>query len=208
MTGQSSTPRDSKRTEATQNVIIRATLRLLAEEGIKAISITNVARIAGVNRGTVYVHFKDREELISAAMESAAKDLSKVIRSGREQGTKSRYQSLFHMFESLSLFLMENSVLAQIWLNQIILTDKRMDDFLSTEWMKIARLFVENESAQPGIDSEIMGMWTLSALFIWPIWVNAEKLPASERAVMAKRFAREILRTSMYGNIRPGYRPS
>jgi TetR/AcrR family transcriptional repressor of multidrug resistance operon len=46
------------------NIILAATLKLLASRGFHGFSIRDVAKEAGVATGTVYLYFDDREDLI------------------------------------------------------------------------------------------------------------------------------------------------
>ncbi|HLY56586.1 MAG TPA: hypothetical protein VKS60_13570, partial [Stellaceae bacterium] len=108
----------------------------------------------------------------------------------------------------LSLFLMNNPGLARVWLNEIVLSDKRDQDPLSREWIDGCMGFAKSEKAQPGIDGAVLAMWTLGAMLLWPLWVGAATLDQDEKRAMARRFAREILRGSLYGNLRPGWSPN
>ena len=52
--------------EATRREILQAALEVLAKDGPESLSVTEVARRAGVNRGTAYQHFPTREDLAHA----------------------------------------------------------------------------------------------------------------------------------------------
>jgi AcrR family transcriptional regulator len=47
----------------------RAALDALAEDGVAGVSVDRLARTLGITRGSFYWHFRDRRELIDAALE-------------------------------------------------------------------------------------------------------------------------------------------
>lgn len=53
----------------TKNDWVRAALEALAERGVTALSVDRLAKTLGATRGSFYWHFKDRGELIQAALE-------------------------------------------------------------------------------------------------------------------------------------------
>src|SRR6476659_4767260 len=56
-------PRDPA---ATREAILEAARTRLAIDGPEGLSLSEVAHLAGVNRGTAYQHFETREKLIKA----------------------------------------------------------------------------------------------------------------------------------------------
>lgn len=60
-------PRD---TEATKKRILDAANRLFYGEGIRAVSVDAVAETAGLTKRTLYYHFKSKDDLVAAYLES------------------------------------------------------------------------------------------------------------------------------------------
>lgn len=56
--------------QETREALIRAGVELFAEQGLDVPSLDAICARAGFTRGAFYVHFKDREDLIVAVMES------------------------------------------------------------------------------------------------------------------------------------------
>ena len=54
--------------QATRSALIRAALRLFNEEGFDGPSLDAICAEAGYTRGAFYVHFKNRDDLVAAAM--------------------------------------------------------------------------------------------------------------------------------------------
>ena len=48
----------------THSEMIEAAIRLISQEGVASLSIAAVARESGVDRTTIYYHFKDRDALV------------------------------------------------------------------------------------------------------------------------------------------------
>jgi TetR/AcrR family transcriptional regulator, transcriptional repressor for nem operon len=55
--------------EATREALVSAALSLIAEKGLDAPSLDDICARAGYTRGAFYVHFEDRDALITVVME-------------------------------------------------------------------------------------------------------------------------------------------
>jgi TetR/AcrR family transcriptional repressor of nem operon len=60
--------------DATRTRIIETASRVLRREGLDAVSIPKLMKAAGLTHGGFYVHFKDRDELVAAAVAHAARE--------------------------------------------------------------------------------------------------------------------------------------
>ena len=65
----------AERGEATRAALVRAAGELFAERGYAAVGTNDVVRHAGVTRGAMYHHFRDKKELFRAAYEETEKYL-------------------------------------------------------------------------------------------------------------------------------------
>ena len=63
--------------------------------------------------------------------------------------------------------------------------------------------FAKTGLAQPGIDTEVLSVLFLAGTFLWPVWARSHARTAKERERMAERFAREVLRLTLHGTLRP-----
>lgn len=63
------------------DVILRETTNLLAEQGCCELRVEDVARRAGVAKGTIYLDFQSKEHLVSTALEHAAEQMLSELRS-------------------------------------------------------------------------------------------------------------------------------
>lgn len=54
----------------TKDAIHEAVMEVIAEEGLQGITMSRVAKKAGVAKGTLYLYFKDKEDLVRSSIES------------------------------------------------------------------------------------------------------------------------------------------
>ena len=64
---------------ARERHILDSAWQLVANEGFLALKISELAKIAGVSIGTLYVHFESKEDLIIAMAMDAWKDMEQVL---------------------------------------------------------------------------------------------------------------------------------
>lgn len=98
-----------------REAILDATLNLLAYKGFHGFSIKQVAEQAGVGAGTVYLYFKDREDLILQLHTQIIEKVAQFIFA--EHNT---HQSLFNQYRQLCLsFWQVFSLYPEILLSKI-----------------------------------------------------------------------------------------
>ena len=61
--------RHERRRQQTRRLLIQTTLQLVLEKGYDAISIQDITDRADLGRGTFYIHFKDKEDVVWAAFQ-------------------------------------------------------------------------------------------------------------------------------------------
>lgn len=57
-------PRRTRNTEQTREQILEAARQLFIDEGYEAVSVRKIAERAKITHGTIYVHFKDKDDLL------------------------------------------------------------------------------------------------------------------------------------------------
>ena len=65
--------------------IQEATMRVIARKGMSAATMQEIAEEAGVAKGTIYLYFRDREELVEKTFETAMVQLMDEIDAALEQ---------------------------------------------------------------------------------------------------------------------------
>ena len=194
-------PRDP---DATREVILEAARTLLAKDGPEGISLSEVAHLAGVNRGTAYQHFETREKLIEATVAWASDKLFRAAFGDPETIGERRVDEvdIAAMTERLTAFAMENHELCRVWLMQVLASPDPSQDPFWREYCGSLERWAATDQAVPGIDAEVLSVMNLAGIFLWPIWARAHAETDSGRATLAQRFATETLRLSMYGSLR------
>jgi AcrR family transcriptional regulator len=199
-------PRDP---EATREVILEAARTLLAKDGPEGISLSEVAHLAGVNRGTAYQHFETREKLIQATTEWVSDKLFRAAFGDPATIGERRIDEvdIADMTDRLSDFAMENPELCRVWLLQLLASPDPAADPFWREYLGSLERWAKSDLAVPGIDAEVLSVMNLAGIFLWPIWARSHAEDAAARSRLARRFAKEVLRLSMYGSLRPDAYP-
>ncbi len=199
-------PRDP---EATRDAILAAAQNLLARRGPDAVSLSEVARVAGVNRGTAYQHFETRERLIEATVAWASDKLFRAAFGDPATLGDRRVEEVdvAAMTDRLTAFAMENPELCRVWLLQVLATPDPASDRFLGEYIGSLKRFAATDMAAPQVDAEVLSVLTLAGTFLWPVWAGSHAKEAAERDRLASRFSAEVLRLSLHGSMRAGAYP-
>lgn len=76
--------------DAKKRRILRAARRLLIRRGFSEIILDDVARSAGVAKGTLFLHYENKEELVSAVFADMVDQLGSILDQLRNSGRKGR----------------------------------------------------------------------------------------------------------------------
>ncbi len=63
-------PKRDRRIERTRQLLSKALMDLIVERGYDSITIQDITDCANVSRTTFYLHFKDKDELLSTSMQA------------------------------------------------------------------------------------------------------------------------------------------
>lgn len=196
--------RRARNPEATREAILTAARSILAKDGQEALSLSEVAQLAEVNRGTAYQHFETREKLIAATLQSVSDKIFREVFGDPETiGERDVEQvDMVDVTERLVAFAMNNPELGRIWLLQVLSAPDPAEDMFWREYAGSIGRFATTELAEPNIDIEVFSVITLAASFLWPVWARSHSQSEAERKALAHRFAHEMVRLSMYGTLK------
>jgi AcrR family transcriptional regulator len=76
----------AERSEATRRTLIEAARGLFAERGFTGVGTEEIVRAAGVTRGALYHHFRDKRDLFEAVYVEVEKELTERIARGALSG--------------------------------------------------------------------------------------------------------------------------
>jgi AcrR family transcriptional regulator len=190
---------------STREAILKAARAVLARDGKEGLSVAQVARRAGINRGTAYQHFQTREQLIEATAEWVSDRLYQAVYGGlapaaiRSLDSDSVSQITRHLAE----FAMENPELGCIWLFELLSSQRPAKDRFWQEYLSHFARVAATDAAQPGVDIEVVSVLTLAGMFLWPVWARSHARNSRQRQEMATRIWRELMRLCLHGSMRP-----
>lgn len=196
--------RRRRKTEATRETILEAARTVLASDGPEALSLSKVAHLAGINRGTAYQHFQTREELIKATVASVSELLSNRVFGGLGIDADGRLRDIeqrpiYEVITKLVDFAVENPALGRIWLFETLSSSNPGEDLFFRQFKEGTRGLAESRLSQDGIDVEALSVLMLAGYFLWPEWVRAHANTDEERHTMAARMRHEVLRLFLHG---------
>lgn len=203
--GAAAKPRRVPDPATTREAILQAARSCLAHDGPEGLSLAEVARIAGVNRGTAYQHFKTRDKLIAATAEGVSEKLFHAV-FGAVGATRDRRVGsidIAALTDRLTSFAMDNPELCRAWLINVLSSPEPASDLFWREYQSSGERFDSTELSQNNVDTEVLSVIMLAGIFLWPVWARAQYKGSENLRAQAQRFAEESLRISMYGNLRP-----
>jgi AcrR family transcriptional regulator len=173
-----------------RETLLRHARRLIAERGPEALTVSEVAHRARLNRTTAYQHFRTRDELVAAVMGGISEELSAILATPRPI-TEHVDQVLGFFVEhpeigrlSLHHLLAENPFPRQGW-------DRYVDEL---------EQLVKSRPGQEDVDVEMLAVLMISAALIWSVHVRVRH---DDVAGATERFAREMKRLLLHGLSRP-----
>jgi AcrR family transcriptional regulator len=194
--------------QSTRREILQAALEVLAKDGPESLSVAEVARRAGVNRGTAYQHFPTREDLAHATASWVSERIYDEFYGDLE--TLSKANEVYPAdlaVERLSDFAMNNPELSRAWLFDVMSTQGTVTDKFWKKYVQELGEFAKSAYGREDIDVEVLAFITLSSSLLWPIWVGAHAKSAKARDKMQQRFVDEMLRLVLFGSLVPEKHP-
>ncbi len=142
------------RADAVQNriLLLSTAQRLFAAQGVESVSMAEVARSAGVGKGTLYRHFRNKSELCLALLDQDQRSL--------QDRTLARLRAVHDPLENLRWFMGE--VVAFVERNDTILAEASAAGFSSLEmaahlwWRQTILGLLRQTRPAPSFDVEYM----------------------------------------------------
>jgi len=205
MTGRSARGRrDNSDPEATRREILQAALEVLARDGPENLNVTEVARRAGVNRGTAYQHFPTREDLVHATTSWVSERMYEAFYGDMgDLWDEGQVYPPDLATERLADFAMNNPELSRAWLFDVMATEGAVTDRFWQKFVAELKEFVARGYGRADIDIEVYAFIVLSSAFLWPIWAGAHGKGVRSRQKMQQRFIDEMMRLVMFGALVP-----
>lgn len=198
--------------EGTRSAILDAAQAILAQDGAEALSVSRVANLAGVNRGTAYQHFLAKEDLIEATMERVSLQLLEAVfqeSDGDKPGDDGLAPDLQHLPDvikrmagftmRMAEYTVENPDISRIWLFDVLSKKNPQEDVFYKRFLEAIERLAKSDVSEPDIDTEALAVLMLSGFFLWPVWVGSHAKTKKNKLQMAQRFGNEVLRLTLNG---------
>jgi len=174
----------------TRELLMKTAMLLMAEVGEQAVSVSEVARRAGVTRPGAYYHFKKKEDLIAAVEEKLDKELIYTL---------DRSFAKRESFEDASDLSAEDLSLLKIRIQQMLRDGARKDPLIA-HYRKLFRWHAKHGHLREGMDPDMSAIITASASLVGLFLVLNGAQSVKERAKLAKRF-RKTYKTFVFEGI-------
>ena len=116
-----------KRKTTTKSDLKEALTRLLKEKDFEAISVSDIAREAGVNRGTFYLHYVDKFDMVDKLIDEILQNILVLLKEGNPKNKEEALPGIVKIFE----YLKEDfDFIHAMTLNRFNYTSKLVHDFL------------------------------------------------------------------------------
>ncbi|WP_395398111.1 TetR/AcrR family transcriptional regulator [Novosphingobium sp. BL-8A] len=176
--------RRNKSFEATHQALIEASVRLISEKGVEALSISALARAVGLNRATVYYHFADREALLAAVSAWSSRQIVQGFTAARPQPER---------IDFVGRFVLENPDLLKLWIEKFIAPGDirenyiKWDEFVAASKETLGRVGGEAEE----VDVEVYCTMMLVGAIIGPRVFQGSVRPDLDNDAVIERFRKE-----------------
>ena len=167
---------------ATHQALIEGAVALISEKGVEALSVAALARSLGMDRGTVYYHFANREALLEAVSAWSSEQLARGFAPAESQDSR---------IDFISRFVLDNPDLIKLWIDEFIAPGDIRQRY--PRWDDLVAGFSPGGSAAIGeaIDAEVYGVCMLVAAFIGPRVFHNSVRPDLDEATVVERFRKE-----------------
>lgn len=175
--------RRNKSYDATHQMLIEGAVRLISEKGVEALSITALARAAGLNRATVYYHFPDREALLEAVSAWSSSQLVQGFTAARPQPER---------IDFIGRFVLENPDLIKLWIENFISPGDIRDHYPKWDaFVTATAMTFGDRVAEEGIDVEVHCTMMLAAAIVGPRVFRGSVRPELSDEAVIERFRKE-----------------
>lgn len=172
-----------------REAILRVALRLFGNEGFHRTTMDRIARELGVTKGTLYLYFRNKEELYLATLRHYVEQHIRLIREAREAHAHPR-EALEAALQEFGRFLRKRAH-ERLFRMESLPGGQRLLRRIKTEIYPLIRQVVETfseiiqEGQQQGVfradlDPLRVGLVTLTGLHALESWVSQGLIPSDE----------------------------
>lgn len=183
--GEPSAARRNRGFHDTHEEMIETAVRLISQKGVEALSVSALARETGVDRTTVYYHFKTREAMIAAVKAWSSQRLAAAFQPIAPRAERIDY---------ISRFVLENPELMKLWIEDFISPGDIRGSY--PHWDALVKgaeaSLVASDSGEA--DAEVFCVILLTAAIIGPRVFKNRVRPRASADRVIDRFRKELQR--------------
>jgi AcrR family transcriptional regulator len=177
--------------------LLEAAREIIAERGPEALSVSEVARRAGLNRTTAHTHFATRADLVLTVKQHYQRHTVEML-----SASKPLDEWIDHLVEKL----VENPAMHRFAVHDLLdgSTPNREGWQEYTAWMEQV---AKEQGRAKGPSAEFMAPFLIAIVYLWPLLARIH-YDEPERPAARERLASEIKRLLLYGFIDPKRAPA
>ena len=175
-----------KRKTTTKADLKEALTRLLEKKDFEAISVSDIAREAGVNRGTFYLHYVDKFDMMDQLIDEILQNILFLLKDGQPKNKADAYPSVVKIFEYLK---QDFDFIHAMTLNRFNYTMKLVHDFLLELTRQIGPIKKDIEMIYPLPEDYAQEVFIYSNSAIFFHWIQKGGVESPEE--IAKIFLRK-----------------
>lgn len=143
-----------RRVRKTQSAIKKAFIQLLKQKDLERITINDITEAADINRGTFYLHYEDKYDLLAKMEDEYAKALYDKTRFLESMKTVASIDEFYELFSNQVLRSVVTHVYHNLEFYQVILTIERQSQLEE----RISQMILENMKIRMNDKGEIAGI--------------------------------------------------
>ena len=158
-----------KRKTTTKSDLKGALTRLLEKKDFEAISVSDIAREAGVNRGTFYLHYVDKFDMMDQLIDEILQNILTLLKEGQPKNKQEAFPGIVKIFE----YLKEDfDFVHAMTLNRFNYRAKLVHDFLLELTRQIGPIKKNIEMVYPLPDDYAQEVFIYSNSAIFFHWIH------------------------------------
>lgn len=174
--------------EARRRRILDAARAMLIRKDYEDIVLDDVAKAAGLAKGTLYLYFKNKDDLISAVLCSMVLELEDCLRQAHEQGPLEELETVARLY--LEFMDTNHDFMAQVFRQDPVLSHTRAVIPVRESFLQVLGLISQRvaKAIKMGLlrphDPRWGALYYLSLIRMQLIWkaLSASKRPLKEKA--------------------------
>lgn len=179
--------------EANRERILTAARCIAAEKGPDGLTVSEVAHRAGINRTTAYQHFRTRDDLIGAVMESLGVDVQAILETTDE---------LEDRIDRMADYFVRHPEITQLTLHQLMAGNPFPLDAYAV-YLDAFRQIVTEKRARAEADVDSLGLIMISVGILWPTIVRTLTDDEDLMRKSTQRLTAEVKRLLLDGFLIP-----